>query len=168
MYFLLVFFSQMFWVDSLDSCILLFIFPIFCGHTCSTWKFPRPGTESEPPLQPTPQLQQCWILNPVHLAGDRTWAFAVTQAAAVGFFFPFFLGLHPRHTEVLRLGDKLEPQLLATATARATRARDQTHILLDTPQWELPSVGFLKLRAIARTPRPRHFESSLFNEHPCP
>ena len=31
-----------------------------------------------------------------------------------------FLGLHPRHMEVPRLGVKLEPQLLAYATAVAT------------------------------------------------
>ena len=33
-----------------------------CNH--SMWKFPGPGTESEPQFQPTPQLQQHWILNP--------------------------------------------------------------------------------------------------------
>ena len=71
--------------------------------------------------------------------------------------FFFFLGLHPWHMEVPRLGVELELQLPATATATATvmqdpsyicdlhhcsrqhwilnplsRARDQTHILMNT------------------------------------
>lgn len=33
---------------------------------------PGPGTESEPELQPAPQLRQCWLLNPLHHAGDWT------------------------------------------------------------------------------------------------
>ena len=33
---------------------------------------PRPGTEPELLLQPTPQLCQCWIPNPPHQAGDQT------------------------------------------------------------------------------------------------
>jgi len=36
------------------------------------------------------------------------------------FFFPCFLGLHPRHMEVPRLGVKLELQLLAYTTATVT------------------------------------------------
>ena len=35
---------------------------------------PGPGIESELKLQPTPQLQQCWILDPLSLAGDGTVA----------------------------------------------------------------------------------------------
>ena len=34
----------------------------------------RPGTKSEPPLGLMPQLQQQWILNPLHQAGDQTCA----------------------------------------------------------------------------------------------
>ena len=29
--------------------------------------------QSEPQIQPMPQLQQLWILNPLFWAGDRTW-----------------------------------------------------------------------------------------------
>ena len=72
-------------------------------------------------------------------------------------FFFFFLGLHPRHMEVPRLGVKSELQLSAYATATAmqypshicdlhhssrrywilnpmSKARDQTLILMDTSQ----------------------------------
>ena len=73
------------------------------------------------------------------------------------FLFFYFLGLHPWHMEVPRLGVSLELQLLAYTTASATwdlscicklhhssgqcqslnpvnEARDQTHILMDTSQ----------------------------------
>ena len=73
----------------------------------------------------------------------------------VFFFFLGFLGLHPRHMEVPRLGVKPELQLLACTTATATqiprcicdlhhssrqrqilnplsKARDQTRVLMDT------------------------------------
>ena len=42
---------------------------------------PGPGTESEPQLCPTPQLQQCWILNP--LRGARDQNLSLCRAAAV-------------------------------------------------------------------------------------
>lgn len=32
-------------------------------------KVPGPRTESVPQLQPTPQLWQCWILNPLRKSG---------------------------------------------------------------------------------------------------
>ena len=35
---------------------------------------PGPGIESELELRPMPQLQQCWILNPLCQARDRTGA----------------------------------------------------------------------------------------------
>ena len=35
-------------------------------------KFPRPGMVSQQELQPRPQMQQCWILKPLHWAGDQT------------------------------------------------------------------------------------------------
>ena len=35
---------------------------------------PRPGVESELQVEPTPQLQQSQILNPLHWAGDQTHA----------------------------------------------------------------------------------------------
>ena len=77
------------------------------------------------------------------------------SASRCQWHFFFFLGPHPQHMEVPRLGDELELQLLATATATATwdpscvcdlhhsswqcrilnplsKARDQTHILMDT------------------------------------
>ena len=40
------------------------------------------GIESEPQLQPKPQLWQCQILNPLHPSGNQTRALAATQAAA--------------------------------------------------------------------------------------
>ena len=46
---------------------------------------PEPGTESEMQLQPTPQLWQCQILNPLYRTGDQTLASAATLATAVGF-----------------------------------------------------------------------------------
>ena len=87
----------------------------------------------------------------------------VKKLQPADFFFSFFLfsslflGLHLRHTEVPRVGVKLELQLSAYATATATwdpilicylhlssrqhrifnplhEARDQTHILMDTSQ----------------------------------
>ena len=46
------------------------------------------------------------------------------------FFFFSFLGPHPWHTEVPRLGVESELQLLAhgTATARATATPDPSHV----------------------------------------
>ena len=76
---------------------------------------------------------------------------------SLNFFFFVFLGLHLQHMEVPRLGIKLELQLLAYTTATAmwdpshvfnlhhssqqcrilnplSRARDQTHVLINTSQ----------------------------------
>ena len=44
------------------------------------------------------------------------------------FFFFIFLGLHPRHMEVHRLGVKSELQLLAYTTAAATATQDPSHV----------------------------------------
>ena len=56
------------------------------GYTHSVWKFPSQGmNESKPQLQPMPQLRHTGSFNPLHQAGDRTCAFAATQATAVGF-----------------------------------------------------------------------------------
>ena len=46
---------------------------------------PGPGTESEPQLRPTPQVQQHWISNPLHWAVGQTCTSSVTWATAVGF-----------------------------------------------------------------------------------
>ena len=92
---------------------------------------PGPGMESESPLQPTPQLQQCHILNPLPWAQielamlprqARTlthWATGGTpQFFVFGFFFCFFflvlLGPYLQHMEAPRLGDELELRLPAT------------------------------------------------------
>ena len=48
----------------------------------------KPGTEFEPQLQPSPQLQQCESFNPLGQAEDQTCASAATCAAAVGFSTP--------------------------------------------------------------------------------
>ena len=50
---------------------------VFVGHT-GIWKFPTPGTESEPQLRAAPQLQQHKILNLPCQARDPTRASAVT------------------------------------------------------------------------------------------
>ena len=91
----------------------------------------------------------------------------------ITFFYLLFFafsGLHLQHMKVLRLGVKMELHLLAYATATATedpnsicnlyhrslqcwilnqqgKARDQTHILMDT-SW----VGFLTHLATTGTP----------------
>ena len=49
------------------------------------------------------------------------------------FLFSVFLGLHPRHMEVPRLGVRSELQLPACATATATRALSRS--LQPTPQF---------------------------------
>ena len=88
------------------------------------------------------------------------------------FFFPAFLGPHPQHVEVLRLGVKSELQLLACTTATATQdlshdgdlhhrsqqhqilnslseSRVQTQILMDTSQvlycWAMTGAPLLCL-----------------------
>ena len=48
-------------------------------------EIPWPRTESEPELQPTPQLQQYQIFNPLHQARNQTHTSAETQAATVRF-----------------------------------------------------------------------------------
>ena len=89
---------------------------------------------------------------PIQAPGDYR-LFYLHYSLTYSFFF--FLGLHPQHTEVPRLGVQLEIQLLAYTTATAapdpscvcqlhhsswqclilnmlSKARDQTHILTDT------------------------------------
>ena len=47
--------------------------PFFFFFSCPvTYGVPRPGIRSEPRLHPKPQLQQHWILNPLHRARDQT------------------------------------------------------------------------------------------------
>ena len=55
--------------SSLDSVSFFFFF--FFVHP-TAYKIPGQGTESEPPLWPTLQLWQHWILNPLCQAGYRT------------------------------------------------------------------------------------------------
>ena len=84
-------------------------------------------------------------------------AFLQSFSSIYLFFLFCFLGPHPRHVEVPRLGVELELQLLAYATATAVRdlshvcdlhhsswqhwilnplsgARDRTHVLMDASQ----------------------------------
>ena len=81
-------------------------------------------------------LWQHWIFNP--LSKTRDWTCILTDTGqilthwdATGtpkspcFFFLFFLGPHPRHMEVPRLGVELELQLLAYASAIATQDPSQ-------------------------------------------
>ena len=46
---------------------------------------PRPGVESKPKLQPTQQLWQQQILNPLHYVRDRTCTSTSTQVATIRF-----------------------------------------------------------------------------------
>ena len=43
------------------------------------YEVPRLGIESDLELQPTPQLWQCWILNPLCQAWDQTWVPATAE-----------------------------------------------------------------------------------------
>ena len=65
----------------------------------------------------------------IHQGATLNWAHFSAGSVTQGSYFSFFsclLGLHPRHMEIPRLGGKLEPQLLAYATATATP--DPSHI----------------------------------------
>lgn len=53
------------WVDSSPIFVLFFYFFWPPGGA-------GPGTRSKPHLRPSPQLWQCWICNPLSLAGDQT------------------------------------------------------------------------------------------------
>ena len=55
-------------INSISLSFFFFVFLFFSPHP-QNMEVPWPGVESE--LQPTPQLQQCWILNPLHLAGSN-------------------------------------------------------------------------------------------------
>lgn len=60
-----------------SDCLIYYLF-IYCtffsfyGYTCGIWKFPEPGAESEPQLQPMPQPWQRRILKPQIEARDQT------------------------------------------------------------------------------------------------
>ena len=45
---------------------------LFFWPPCDMWKFPSQGLNLRCSLQPKPQLQQGWILNPLCRPGDRT------------------------------------------------------------------------------------------------
>ena len=93
-----------------------------------------------------------WIINPPSHRGNSSPSIIIVFC-----FVLFFLGLYPWHMEVPRLGVESELELLAYATATATqdlshicnlyhsswqcwilnpliKARDRTHILMDTSQ----------------------------------
>lgn len=59
---------------------ILYFWP-HMGHM----EIPRPRTETELQLQPTLELQQYQILNPLGWAGDPTFTSTVTWAAAIRF-----------------------------------------------------------------------------------
>ena len=69
------------------SARFLFSFFLFFFKWLHPWhvEVPRPGIESKPQLQPTPQLRQSWILNPLCWPGDWTCTSAATVATAFGF-----------------------------------------------------------------------------------
>ena len=135
---------------------------------------PGPWIEASPQQQPELLQWQLWVLNPLchkeTLVIFSTWFFShgslQNQSKCqispkhwcyVRFFFFFFLGPHPRHIEVPRLGVKLELLLPAYPTITTmpvlghicdlncssrqfgilnplSKARDQTHIFID-PSW---------------------------------
>ena len=53
----------------------LFLFQPHLQYT----EVPQPGIESELELQPMPQINQCWFLNPLRWARDRSRAFTETS-----------------------------------------------------------------------------------------
>ena len=67
-------------------------------------------------------LHRPWEENVV-----KSWVPLVPKTM-LHFFFFFFLGTHPWHMEVPRLGVESELQLLAYVTATATAMRDPSHI----------------------------------------
>lgn len=75
---------QIIWPHFSMGCLLSYYWIFFFGLSSSMWKFPRAGIKSKPELQPMPQLQQRWTLNPLRHAWNQTCAFAVTWATAVG------------------------------------------------------------------------------------
>ena len=50
---------------------IISIFLFFKGCTCSAWKFPGWGMNQSCSCQPTPQLQQRWILNSLSKVRDQ-------------------------------------------------------------------------------------------------
>ena len=57
--------------------ICLFVF--FFRHALGMWKFPGQGSNLNCSYWPTPHLWQCWIINPLHRARNRTFAFTETS-----------------------------------------------------------------------------------------
>ena len=57
------------------QCLSFYLFWLNLWHM----EVPGLGMESKPQLWPIPQLQQCWILNPLAWARNWTYARAVTQ-----------------------------------------------------------------------------------------
>ena len=134
---------------SLSPCPAFF-FLYFFGCTQASGSFQARDSilESQPQLQRTPQLQHCRILDPLCHSGNSQFPFRakfprvlslldVTSSCpsyslshciknASFFFFFCFLGPHPWHMEVPRLGVELELQLLAFATA--TAMPDPSHV----------------------------------------
>ena len=91
-----------------------------------------------PPLTKNPMLTKDqgffhlpWQLVGNHhcapLARDITHGSYLKRTLVCLFLFFAFLGLHPRHVEVLRLGVKLELQQGATATTTPDRASAATY-----------------------------------------
>ena len=126
---------------------LLFFFFLFWLRSWHV-EIPGPGIKPMLQLQPAPQLQQGLILNPLHHKGtsydltfDPSWrmlhvhlrmyillllvgTFCTQLLSPSGlicsfFLLGFFLGPHPWHVEIPRLGVRSELQLLAYTTATA-------------------------------------------------
>ena len=66
--------------NSLDgSTTIFFFFLFFLGHTPGIWKFPGQGSNQGCSCQPTPQPQQCQILNPLSETRDQTCILVYTS-----------------------------------------------------------------------------------------
>ena len=110
------------------SIFFIYLFT-FINKFHSIWKFPGQGLNLSCSCNLCCLCNNTGSFNPLGLAGDQTHASTVTQTAALGFFFLIafiyllfiycFLGQHPWHMEIPRLGVKLELQLSAYITAHS-------------------------------------------------
>ena len=78
--------------------------------------------ESEPCLQPTPQLWQCWILNPLSKVRDQTLVLMdkskicyslATMGTPLNFFHNFLGGPHSQYMLSYQVSDQIQDAAVA-------------------------------------------------------